>query len=169
MDAEYLRAILHYDPQTGLFRWRVRRSNRHVGEIAGGSRGKDKRKRIGIDGKKYYSARLAWLYVTGEWPDQQIDHKDCNPSIDRFDNLRPADKSENAQNMLPRVDNKSGKTGVSWSSRDHNWRAQIGFHGQRICLGSFPTVQIAAAAYEAAKKELHKFSPYARHPGEIVK
>ena len=44
--------------------------------------------RIGIDGRKYTSHRLAWLYVHGVWPSDQIDHINRNRSDNRIANLR---------------------------------------------------------------------------------
>ena len=96
LTAEYVRSILDYDPETGEFRWKHRANvpkrinKRYVGKIAGTSIYPYGRRKIVIDDKPYRSSRLAWLMQTGVWPSYEIDHKDNDPSNDRWDNLRPA-------------------------------------------------------------------------------
>jgi len=71
-----LKEILEYCPEKGIFTWKVnihRKIKR--GNIAGtiASTGHVK---IGINKKMYYAHRLAWLYVYGKMPNNNIDHKD---------------------------------------------------------------------------------------------
>jgi hypothetical protein len=68
-----LREVLHYDPITGIFTWLVSLSN-HVGKVAGSLDGTG-RVRIRVDGREYGAHRLAWLYMTGNWPVNEIDHR----------------------------------------------------------------------------------------------
>ena len=67
---------------------------------------------ISIYGKRYPAHRLAWLYIYGEWPPDQIDHIDGEPSNNRLDNLRLATNSENQQNRKIASNNTSGAKGV---------------------------------------------------------
>ena len=97
---ERLRRLLHYEPETGVFTWLERsspHSKGHVGRVAGAF---DVRGywRIKIDYKSYRAARLAWFYMTGEWPTQEIDHINRNPADNRWINLRSVDGSQNTYN-----------------------------------------------------------------------
>jgi hypothetical protein len=97
MNVNYLREVLHYDPATGKWRWlKSRGGNR--GEA--GTLRKDGRHQIRLEGKCYLASRLAWLYMTGKWPTQQIDHIDRKPGNDKWTNLRSASPSENLKNRV---------------------------------------------------------------------
>ena len=66
------------------------------------------------------------------------DHIDCNKTLDnRKSNLRPATKSEQAQNKGVYANNTSGITGVSWDALHQKWRAYIGVNNKTISLGLF--------------------------------
>lgn len=148
--------LLEYFPDTGLFVWRVNRARlAKAGTVAGGldSYGYI---RIRIHGRKYRAHRLAWFYMTGKWPIDEIDHIDGNPSNNRFDNLREAIHRQNRQNLRePTRDNQCGFLGVS--KRGNRWRAIIVLDGKHTRLGNFSTPELAHAAYVAAKRRIHPF------------
>ena len=149
---ERLKKLLHYDPETGVFTWKVKRPGRSVGDVAG-SVGTKGHRRIYLDNVQYKAHHLAWLYMTGEWPEDQVDHKDVDPDNNRWENLRAA---TNQQNCCNRVHpNPSGLKGVSWKRRNRKWVAQIGVDGKRIHLGLFDSAEAAHAAYCAAAERLH--------------
>ena len=104
-----------------------------------------------ILGHTYLSARLAWLYMTGEWP-VQIDHRNRIRSADRWDNLRDVDNAKNAQNRGKRSDNTSGHPGVSFKKNLGKWQAEITVFGDRKYLGVFPTQEEAVAARHEAEQ-----------------
>ena len=121
--ADRLRELLDYNPDTGLFHWRITKSNRvRVGDEAGYYR-KDGYCCIRIEGRLYLGQRLAWLYVYGEWPSKNIDHIDQNKSNNRIDNLRNASQTINNYNTRLRKDNASGYQGVTKSG--NRWIAQV--------------------------------------------
>src|SRR5882757_1550497 len=96
----WLRHLLHYDPLTGEWTWvnpNPRARNICAGMRAGTVRF-DGRRQISIEGKLYLGSRLAWFYMTGEWPEDEVDHKNRIKSDDRWENLRPATHSENMFN-----------------------------------------------------------------------
>lgn len=106
LTAEYVRAILDYETETGLFRWKTRSfddgritkiwNTKHAGKIAG-TVCVQGYVAIGVDDHPRKAHRLAWLWVTGEWP-VEVDHKDRNRANNRWSNLRHADDSTNQHN-----------------------------------------------------------------------
>lgn len=149
---ERLLELLSYDPDTGVWRWRVNRQPRiTAGDVAGGVSKRWGYRVIGIDGYLYRSARLAWYYVNKEWPLCEVDHEDLVRDHDWFDNLRLASSSQNNANRRARRDNKSGLNGAYFING--KWRAYIR-HGRAIYLGTFGSAEEAHAAYVAKAKEL---------------
>lgn len=152
--AEYIRSALDYDPDTGLFRWRRRSDKKlnwnaeNVGKVAGyvASEGYI---RIKVNRVEYPAHRLAYLYMTGDWPINEVDHINAIKSDNRWTNLRDATGAQNCQNRAaPNMNNKCGFIGVSF--RSNRWRANIFVDGKQKWLGSFPTAEEAAAAYDNA-------------------
>ena len=105
--------VLHYDPLSGVFTWRVSRNQVEVGAVAGHKNTEDKDFiRITVDGRFYLAHRLAWFYMKKRWPRKQIDHRDGDQSNNRFDNLRQATGQQNGFNRKVDARNKSGATGA---------------------------------------------------------
>lgn len=161
LDAQILRETLSYDPETGIFRWLTRASkNTIVGSVAGTVLSNGYRM-IRLLGKQPFLAhRLAYLYMTGEWPPEEIDHVDGDPSNNRWVNLRVADRTENCRNTCTPSHNTSGNKGVCWDKRRQKWRAYIVVAGKQRSLGSFTHKHDAAAAYAHAANEI--FGEFAR-------
>lgn len=155
-----LKELLHYDPDTGVFTWKIATSNRvKPGNIAG-SKGPDGYIRIMVDSRLYLAHRLAWVYLYGVWPDKELDHINGKRSDNWRSNLREATRAENRQNSIVRPDNTVGFLGVSPDRS--KYRAQIGVDGAIIKLGRFDTPEQAHQAYLAAKAKFHKFQPTPR-------
>lgn len=160
---EHIRELLSYDPETGQFTW-LRRpgsdrctntwNTRFVGTVAGSINDQGYRV-ICIDRSDYRAHRLAWLYVSGEWPPAEIDHINGDRADNRIANLRQASRAENMRNCRKRRDNTSGRKGVSWDNRDRKWYAKIKVNSKDTYLGVFDCPDEAAAAYEAAAERLH--------------
>lgn len=154
-----VRELLDYDSATGEFRWKKRTSNRvRVGDIAGRDHGNGY-VRISVDGEHHFAHRLAWFWTYGVWPANGLDHRDRNRKNNRLRNLREAAQVENQQNLGLRSTNTSGKTGVSWHKQRQQWVATIWSKRKCYHLGLFATVEAAADAYAAAKRQLHRFHP----------
>jgi hypothetical protein len=151
-----LKELLHYCPETGVFTWNKTLGSRaQAGSSAGFN--SDGYRRICLDGREYKAHRLAWLYVTGDWPDQHIDHIDGQRSNNAFANLRDVPQSVNNQNFrLAKRSNKTGQLlGVSKKKRGQGFIARLTVNRQEIHLGTYPTPEEAHQAYLAAKRELH--------------
>lgn len=150
LTAEYVRSILRYDPATGqLFRI-LKRSEKEIK-----TKRPDGRRVVRINGFTYKSARIIWLIMVGEWPALDVDHKDIDPSNDRWDNLRLADQNQNMQNRKKHRDNHSGFKGVSFNRALQKWHAQIGYDGTQHHLGYFVTAEEAHVAYSKASRSRH--------------
>ncbi|EPM9932855.1 HNH endonuclease signature motif containing protein [Pseudomonas aeruginosa] len=151
--AELLRGLLFYCPENGSFtwlqrparlfssetnwkRWNTCYAGKRAGSVCTTPEGY-KRRIIGIFGKIYLEHRLAWLYMTGEWPEEQIDHINQISTDNRWSNIRPATHTENARNAPKRKDNSSGITGVGLHKASGRWRARVNLSGSSIFLGYF--------------------------------
>lgn len=168
LTAERLRELLSYDPSTGIFRWNVSRGGPYcAGKTAGTPHCKGYVS-ITLLGKSYLAHRLAWLYVHGQWPEEQIDHVNGVRNQNNIDNLRKATPAEQQQNLTIRKNNKSGYAGVSWSAKKQRWAAHIRVNKKSKYLGYFDTAEEAAGAYKKAKAEHHHFQPMVRLPANSV-
>lgn len=156
LTAQRLRELLDYDPETGVFRWRDRRSPvAQAGSVAG-SDTRDGYRKIIVDGRSYLAHRLAWLYVTGVWPVAEIDHKFGEKRDNRFCMLREANRSFNQQNeRRARRNSRNGLTGARFDPRANRWQAVITLNRVRHHLGMYATGELAHAAYLAAKRKMH--------------
>lgn len=143
-----LKELLHYNPATGVFTWIIsRKYNATAGTIAGGvdSYGYS---RIRVDNTRHRAHRLAWLYMTGEWPANAIDHINGVRNCNIFANLREATTAQNNINVGIRKDNTSGYKGVTWRKSTNRWLAQASINGKVTHLGSFKTPELASKAYQ---------------------
>jgi hypothetical protein len=157
LDSTYLKELFNYYPETGIFTWKIYRSNKSpIGGIAGCNSKKGYMVVI-IDGKQYQGHRLAWLYHYGSWPKSGLDHINNIRNDNRIANIREATQSENSQN-LKKGRGKFGLLGVSIDSKRKNrWKSTIKLHGKQTHLGWHKTPEEAHQAYIKAKRELHPF------------
>ena len=148
LTADFVKHLLHYDPLTGVWTWMnpLPRSKVRRGDVAG-SVDSNGRRKIRIASGFYYSARLAWLYMTGEWPKEQIDHINRIKDDDRWENLREASQSQNSYNRK-----WAEQGGELRGIREHGrqWRVDIG--GKH--LGLYRTLEEAKEVRDQALKRL---------------
>jgi hypothetical protein len=161
LTAERLRELLHYNPETGIFTRIAPVYGCRIGDAAG-SLTKKGYIEIGIDNKVYYAHRLAWLYMTGEWPPHYVDHREFQKADNRWDTLRNAPPSESQFNRRKQHNNTSGYKGMHRHTRDKTkWVARIGVRGKQIHIGWYDSPEEAAAAYKAAAIKYHgEFAHY---------
>ena len=151
LTAKYLRSVLHYEPVSGIFTWKVRTSNRvKVGDIAGSVDGHGYLL-IMVGSRLHKAHRLAWFYVYGTWPEDQIDHINRNRSDNRIANLRDVSRKQNMQNASKPSNNTSGHPGVYWHKQRSKWQARIKHNQKLIHLGCFATIEEAIAARKAGE------------------
>jgi hypothetical protein len=157
LTAERLRDVLDYNPETGEFRWKVTLSNRAPAGAKAGCFDKNHSGYILIRvlGRSYPAHRLAWLYVNGEMPNDDIDHINGNRADNRIANLRDVTRVVNLQNRRKGI-GRSGLIGAHWFSPANCWQSSIRVNGENIPLGYFKTPEAAHEAYMTAKRELHE-------------
>lgn len=151
-----LRELIKYDPETGIFIRIVTTSpNAIAGRKAGGYDAYGYIN-ISIDKKIYKAHRLAWLYVYGKWPLQEIDHINGIKDDNRICNLRDVGRIENGRNHVrPTKRNiSSGVLGVTPCG--DKWRAAVSVSKKRVHVGVFATKEEAYEAYIKAKRVLHE-------------
>ena len=149
MNQELLEKFLRYDPLTGEFRWNTgTHKHRRAGTLS--SIGYIK---IVLQGKEYQAHRLAVLYMAGQLPTQDVDHKNCTRSDNRWINLRVVPRQINAHNRArANRNNKSGWAGVH-SFRGNRWVAQIASpQKEKQHLGIFSSPEEAHLVYLLAKE-----------------
>jgi len=150
---EYLKELLHYNPETGILTWKHRQdkwfkntcysgrwNKKYAGKEAGCimvSKDGKSYKIFSIFKTLYRAHRIAWMYVTGEMPSDQIDHVDGNGLNNKFNNLRDVSNQINGQNTRKNTRNTSGTTGVSWNRHKMKWDAYISVNSRKVNLGRF--------------------------------
>lgn len=166
-----LKSLISYNPLTGTFTWKARPiesfatigvgkmwNARFAGRVAGSVSKITGYLRIGINGKYYLAHRLAWLYINGSMPKDEIDHLSHDRADNRMSNLREATHTQNGRNQSMYNTNTSGFTGVSWHKRSSKWVAHIMANDKIKHLGYFSGIKDAIAAREQAniKYNFHK-------------
>jgi len=157
-----LKELIHYDPDTGIFTWLERGrkwfksasyckrwNTRYAGNQAGclDFRGYVQMR---VNDVHFYAHRLAFLYMNGIFPPQEVDHINHHGEDNRWENLREATLQENQKNQSLASNNKSGYLGVCWNTSAKRWRAQIRVNGKYKHLGDFKEIEDAATARKAA-------------------
>lgn len=144
--------LLRYDPETGLFYWKVNKGAIKIGQRAGCIQEKRgyKRWQIVVDAVHHKAHRLAWFYVYGTWPDH-VDHINGDALDNRIKNLRIATEAQNMANSV-HPKGHSGIRGVCFFR--NGWMAQISHKGRSLYLGRYQTAEEAKEAWDAAAKRL---------------
>jgi hypothetical protein len=151
--AEEVKRLFDYDPDTGVFTRKAFPSKYTHGPIGVPVGWYIKGYlNVCIRRKNYRLCRLAWLYVYGTWPSNQIDHINGVRDDDRIANLRDATNQQNTRNSARQRDNTSGTTGVYWHKRGLVWVASIRVSGKLIHLGTFKDYEDAVSARKTAEE-----------------
>ena len=172
LTAEIVRDLLTYNPDTGKLFWKERPlkyfknqnpnyakrwNNRWVGKEALTSINRRKsgqiaRLRGGFFGKKYCTHRIVWLIYYGEWPKNEIDHINQDPTDNRIENLRDVTHAENNRNRTLQNNSTTGYIGVSYctSRLTTKYRADISINNVNKYLGFYDTAEEAAAVRAVA-------------------
>lgn len=153
-----LKTFVSYDPITGVFSRLKAYGNKPVGSAMGGpdSYGYTQ---IFVDGRLRLGHRLAFLYMLGRLPIEEVDHIDGIVSNNKWDNLRECNRSQNLRNTSVAKHSSTGVKGVSWHKASGKYRARVfttvGGKPKRLELGGFDTILEASNARNAAAKQHH--------------
>jgi HNH endonuclease/AP2 domain len=166
---ERLLQLLSYDPETGVWTWNNpdAMNKKPINKVAGTISVHGYRI-ITISGSKYRSARLAQFYMTGSWPEEEMDHINRDSLDDRWENLRVACRSENALNRGIQSNNTSGVPGVHWDESRKKWYVQVKKHGNGFFYGRFDTLEEAIAARDIGAKQFHGTFANLNTPSELA-
>lgn len=144
MNQKLLKELVSYDPIDGLFRWNKPRPKCTPGKTVGTITKRDGYVRVGLLRKIHLAHRLAFFYMTGKWPKEDIDHVNGIRHDNRWKNIREATRSQNNYNTGLRSNNTSGCKGVF--RRRNGWCARINVDGKAIHLGDYETFEEARDA-----------------------
>lgn len=150
-----LKELLNYDPETGMFTWKVRTSNRVDMTKPAGALSGDGYTKISVDGKQYKAHRLAFLYVNGSWPEEDVDHINGDRLDNRWRNLRDVCRRVNLENRR-HATAKSGLLGAYFFPHANCWKSAISLGNKTKHLGYFQSAEEAHQAYLVAKRSLHE-------------
>ena len=156
-----VKKYLHYNPGTGIFTCIKRMSQRiPVGCVLGCCDGRGYIQ-IRLQGTCYKAHRLAFLYMTGKPPPDQIDHINRIRDDNRWCNLRLATRRENNENRI----NNNKFVGVRWCKQYSKWRAYSSKErGKALYLGRFNT-HLAACYARHAHDQLNQKTNVATNTG----
>lgn len=152
---EELKNKLHYDQNTGIFKRIVGNRNQIRKMVTAGSLYSNGYIVISINNKKISAHRLAWLYMTSEWPGKYIDHINGIKNDNRWCNLREATANQNRLNSRMKCNNKYGLKGISFKKTCNKYVAQAAINGKYFHLGYFKSKEEASEAYNLFAKEHH--------------
>lgn len=156
MTVNRLKELLEYDPESGVFRWLVNRGGKAVRGATAGTRDRQGYIRINLGGSICAAHRLAWFYMTGRWPEHEIDHRDLNKANNSWVNLREATHAQNQANTSST--NSTGYKGVE--KHGAGYRAYIRVNGKKLVIGKYSNAYEAHVAYVKAAND--NFGEFAR-------
>ena len=157
LTSSILKSILYYDPSSGKFYWKERTSSSNNPSKEAGTTKNNRKVRyrvIRIDGVGFYAHRLAWLYMTGEWPRCQVDHRDGDGLNNKWKNLRECNNSENSWNTSRYSDNTSGHKNIFHDKKYDKWVVIITAYGKRVFTDRYDCLHKAKEVAEKMR-ELH--------------
>lgn len=149
-----LKEIVEYNEDTGIFTWKVDKGRAKKGDIAG-SPHNNGYKQIRINKKLHLEHRLAWIYVYGKPPKNDIDHINGVRTDNSIKNLRECTRHQNLCNRTVKVKSKSGIKNVCWHKQNQTWMVKIQVKGKHIHIGCFKDIELAELVAIEARIKYH--------------
>jgi HNH endonuclease len=128
---DYLKNILYYNPETGIWTWLYSNGAATLGKRAGCLNPKGYLV-IRINGHGYEAQLLAYLYMEGSFPpaNYEIDHIDKDVGNNRYYNYRLVTKAQNQWNSKISSRNTTGIKGLTMAKVCY--LARVVINGTRI-------------------------------------
>lgn len=142
---DILKQHVSYEPETGIFTCnnKSKYCNKEIGERVGTIHKTKGYRYITVLRKTYRAQRLAFFYMNGEWPVNQIDHINHDKDDNRWNNLRDVTPIINSWNRPLYKTNTSGYTGVVWNKKYNKWQVICRSKGLQKYLGIYEDVHEA--------------------------
>jgi hypothetical protein len=151
---ERLKELAIYDPITGAFTWKVSRGGHVKAGAQFGNPDKNGYLQAGIDGRMRLLHRMAFLYMEGSIP-ELVDHKNRNPSDNRWENLREASALTNMFNKKVSRTSSTGLKGVLLCKKTGRFYSYIKVSGKNKFLGAFDSKDEAFEFVSLAREMIH--------------
>ena len=136
---EKLKELLSYNPETGIFVWKMNRGRNNAaaqkGQIAGCIDNIKGYHVVRINKENFFGHRLAWLYIYGYSPEHDIDHINRDESDNRINNLREVSRQCNTRNCGNYNSNTSGVKGICWAKTVCMWKSYVTLDQKKKFLG----------------------------------
>ncbi len=154
-EKELLDSLYTYDKTTGRLVHKEFRQGASKGFRAGYRERASGYRCINILGAGYKEHRIIWKIVTGHDPECIIDHKDKDPSNNRWDNLREANWMQNAHNARKKCNGKHKYKGVRFVKARGVWVGFVERMGTRYATDGFTTAKAANEALMPLRSKIH--------------
>lgn len=151
---EYLREIYEYHPEGRLaLKYDMtagRGGKKRIGDRPGGPNGDYWRVIVPYKGKRYdlREHRVIFAIVHGRWPDPEVDHINGDPTDNRIENLREADRPLQMRHRKVLGHNKTGHKYIGLHQGYYRVRVPCPIKRQKI-IGLFKTLEEALACRDA--------------------
>ena len=163
---ELLKSMLFYNPDDGVFTWCERDvkwfktqrdcnawNTRYSNKEAGSLNKKRMYITIHIFKKRYSCHHLAYFYMTGKWPKEDIDCIDGDYTNVRFNNIRECSRSDTRYKTIKPIGNNE-LIGAHFHKKTGKYTSAIKSNGKVTILGLFNTQEEAHQAYVEAKRQI---------------
>lgn len=150
-----IKDYLQYYNETGNFIWiKSTKTNKPLHKKAG-SITTNGYLIIRFNKTRYYAHRLAWFFIYGNIPNNQIDHINGITNDNSINNLRLCSDSTNRLNTGMWKTNTTGYKGVTYSKSRNKYVAQATLQYKHYTLGYFDTAKEASNKYQEFAKNNH--------------
>jgi hypothetical protein len=155
-----LKEVLDYNPITGIFIRKIRINKVKAGSIAGTKTAQGYLS-VSIDGRPYLLHRLVILFMTGSFPEKQVDHINGIRTDNRWMNIRNVSVQENSFNRVPNKNRELQVKNVYWIPKLKRYRVKMKINKITTHFGYYDDLELAELVAKEAQQKYH--GVYARN------